>query len=111
MKRLIAYCGLDCEICEARKATLTNDNELRAKVAKEWSAMNGVDITPEMINCEGCRMDGVKFAYCESLCPIKKCASSKNVETCGDCAELKTCKNIAMILENSAEARENLNVK
>ncbi|WP_292208833.1 hypothetical protein [Butyrivibrio sp.] len=31
-------------------ATAKNDNELRIKVAKEWPALNGVEITPEMIN-------------------------------------------------------------
>ena len=30
MKQLIACCGLDCEGCDARIATVGNDNELRA---------------------------------------------------------------------------------
>ena len=68
MKTYIAYCGLDCETCEARLATMHNDNELRKKIAKEWSELNHAEITPEMINCEGCRMDGVKTPYCDSLC-------------------------------------------
>ena len=54
MKQYIAYCGLDCESCEARRATLNDDNSLRRKVAKEWYELNGVEITPEMINCVGC---------------------------------------------------------
>ena len=74
MKKFIAYCGLDCEKCDAYKATQNNDNALREKVAKLWSEMNGVEITPEMINCEGCRVDGVKTPYCDSLCPIRQCA-------------------------------------
>ncbi len=32
MKQVIAYCGLDCEKCEARIATVNNDNDLREKV-------------------------------------------------------------------------------
>ena len=63
MKKLIAYCGLDCESCDARTATLNNDNALREKVARLWSELNGVEITPEMINCEGCRVDGVKTPF------------------------------------------------
>lgn len=31
MKEFIACCGLDCEKCEARIATVNNDNELRKK--------------------------------------------------------------------------------
>ena len=87
INKFIAYCGLDCEKCEARLATVRDDNALRQKVAKEWSEMNKTEITPEMINCEGCRMDGVKFAYCASMCPVKKCASEKNYATCGACAK------------------------
>ena len=56
MNDFIAYCGLDCEKCEARIATMNNDDALRQKVAKEWSVMNEVEITPEMINCTGCRI-------------------------------------------------------
>ncbi len=36
MNEYIAYCGLDCEACEARLATVNNDNELRIKVSKEY---------------------------------------------------------------------------
>ena len=108
MKDLIAYCGLDCETCEARLATVNNDNELRAKVAKLWSELNNVEITPEMINCVGCRVDGVKTPYCEALCPIRQCALSRKVETCGDCTEMDTCEKVGMILKNNEAARQNL---
>lgn len=40
MKDLIAICGLDCETCDARIATLTDDNALREKTAKAWSELN-----------------------------------------------------------------------
>ncbi len=108
MKKLIAFCGLDCEKCEARTATLNDDNALREKVAKQWSEMNGVVITPEMINCEGCRIDGVKTPFCDSLCPIRQCALGKGHETCGDCSELKNCKTAGMVISNNAEALTNL---
>lgn len=34
MKQLIACCGLDCENCDARIATVTNDDALREKPPK-----------------------------------------------------------------------------
>ncbi len=108
MKKLVAYCGLDCEKCDARTATLTNDNALREKVAKLWTEMNGVEITPEMINCEGCRADGVKTPYCDSLCPIRQCALGKKHETCGDCAEMESCKTVGIVISNNASALKNL---
>ena len=108
MKTYIAYCGLDCETCEARLATIHNDNELRQKIAKEWSELNHAEITPEMINCEGCRMDGVKTPYCDSLCQIRQCGLSKGFETCGDCSQLETCEKVGMIIGNNREALHNL---
>ena len=108
MKDFIAYCGLDCEICEARLATVNDDVNLRVKVAKEWSELNGAEITPEMINCSGCRVPGIKTPYCDSLCPIKQCAISRRVETCGDCPEMKTCDKVAMVVANNADARRRL---
>ena len=108
MKKMIAYCGLDCEACDAYLATKNNDDVLRAKTAKLWSELNGVEITPEMINCEGCRADGVKTPYCESLCPIRQCALGKNYDTCGGCAEMSACEKVAMVISNNEEARNNL---
>jgi len=108
MNRLIAYCGLDCEACEARKATLKNDEALREKVAREWSELNGVEITPESINCEGCRMDGAKTPFCEKLCEIRQCALGKGHTTCGDCDGIDTCKTVSMVISHNAEARRRL---
>ncbi len=108
MKAYIAYCGLDCEKCEARLATVNHDEALRQKVAREWSELNGVEITPEMINCAGCRIDGVKTPYCESLCPIRQCALGRGVETCGDCADMDACEKLGPIIGNNSEALGNL---
>ena len=57
MNDLIGCCGLDCETCDARIATLTNDNVLREKTAALWTRLNGVTITPEMINISASRKD------------------------------------------------------
>ena len=111
MKKLIAFCGLDCEACEARLATINNDDGLRLKVAKHWSELNSVEITPEMINCLGCRTEGVKTPYCESMCPIRQCAMGRNHETCGDCGELETCVRVRMVTGNNADVLRNLKVQ
>ena len=47
MNDYIAYCGLDCETCEARLATVYNDNELRIKVSKEWSKTDDEAMEPD----------------------------------------------------------------
>lgn len=82
MHQLIGCCGLDCEKCDARIATITHGNALREKTAALWTKLNGVPITPEMINCTGCRVEGAKTPFCDSLCPIRNCAREKGVSTC-----------------------------
>ena len=108
VKDYIAYCGLDCETCEARLAAVKDAGELRRKVAALWSELNGAVITPDMINCTGCRTEGAKTPYCDSLCPIRRCAMSRNEETCGSCAEMETCEKLAMITGNNPDALKNL---
>ena len=108
MRELIACCGLDCEKCEARKATLMNDDKLREKVAQDWSALNHVLITTEMIHCMGCRADGVKTPFCAGMCEIRKCALNKGFATCGDCQQLECCKTLGMVVGNNKDALENL---
>ena len=108
MKEYIAYCGLDCESCEARLATVHHDDALRRKVAELWSGLNDVKITPDMIHCVGCRIDGVKTPYCDSLCPIRRCALGRKLETCGDCGEMGTCEKLGAITRNNADAARNL---
>ncbi len=33
---MIAYCGLNCETCQAHIATINNDDELRKEVSRKW---------------------------------------------------------------------------
>lgn len=90
MNQLIACCGLDCESCDARIATLTNNNALREKTAALWTKLNGVTITPEMINCTGCRVDGAKTPFCDKLCSVHNCVREKMLDTCADCAQIRS---------------------
>ena len=108
MKQLIACCGLDCESCDARIATLADDNELREKTAQKWRVMyNSPDITTESINCLGCRTDGVKIGQC-SDCEIRSCVKTKDFDTYGDCNKLDTCKVVGYVLQNVPGAKNNL---
>ena len=106
--QLIGCCGLDCEICDARIATLTNDNELREKTAALWTKLNGVPITPEMINCTGCRMKGVKTPFCDKLCPVHNCVREKGLDTCADCEQMEGCPTLGRITENNPSVMDKL---
>ena len=108
MRDMIAYCGLDCEKCDAYLATINDDQELRIKTAKLWAELNHAPILPEHINCQGCRAEGVKTVFCESMCGIRQCAMKKGVATCGDCPDLEQCPTVGGILENNLSALKNL---
>ena len=108
MKDMIGYCGLDCEKCDAYIATINDDQVLREKTAKLWAEQNNAPILPEHINCQGCRVNGVKTIFCENMCEIRKCALEKGVFTCGVCTEIESCPTVAMIFENNPSALENL---
>ena len=108
MRKMIAFCGLDCEKCDAYIATKTDNQALREKTAKLWAELNNAPILPEHINCEGCRMGGAKTRFCSTLCEIRKCVKSKGFETCGNCPDKDTCPKIAPIWQSSPQARKNL---
>jgi len=93
MEKMIACCGLDCAQCGAYLALKNDDQALREKTAAEWTVAHNFNFTPEMINCTGCKGDGVQVCHC-SVCEIRKCACGKGVENCGVCADFKTCKVI-----------------
>lgn len=107
-KRNIAYCGLDCFSCEAYIATINDDDKMREKVAKKWSKLNKANITKEMINCEGCKNNGKKTLFCDSLCVIHKCALENKKAVCSKCSYFDYCEKIKPIITNNKEAQTNL---
>ena len=109
MENKIAYCGLNCETCDARIATINNDDNLRKQTAEKWCRMNNTDrITPESINCLGCKQGGVKFAFCQFMCEIRKCAAKNEFSNCGECASISSCDKIKPFIDNNEEVRKNL---
>jgi hypothetical protein len=108
MEKLISCCGLNCATCEARIATINNDDELRKTTAEKWKTLYNVpDMSPSMINCTGCREEGAKLGHW-SMCQIRLCAISKGFKTCGECKDLEECDIISGVLKYSPEALGNL---
>jgi hypothetical protein len=109
---IYGYCGLDCEQCEGRIATINNDDNLKAEIAKKWSADYGSEIEPSMINCEGCSAslgDVPRIGHCAE-CEIRLCAIEKEVEHCGVCPDFAcdTVKNFAEFVPGIIEKLEGM---
>jgi hypothetical protein len=108
MEKLISCCGLNCATCDARTATIKNDDILRKTTAEKWRVgYNAPDLTYTMINCTGCREEGVKFSHCD-MCEIRNCVKAKGFNTCGDCQEMETCIIVSGVHKYLPEAKTNL---
>lgn len=108
MEKVISCCGLNCATCDARTATLNNDQELRKATAEKWKVgFKAEGLTPEMISCTGCREEGVKFSHC-NVCDIRNCANEKVYTTCGECDLMETCKLVSAVHKYVPEAIANL---
>ncbi|MBN2829244.1 MAG: DUF3795 domain-containing protein [Candidatus Cloacimonetes bacterium] len=108
MNKNIAYCGLDCNQCDAYKATMNDDDELRNKLAEFWSKNSGMEIDPMDISCTGCKSDGVQIGYCAE-CAIRHCGIKKGLENCAYCPNY-SCEILDTFIGDmpTNKARENL---
>ena len=77
---MVAYCCLECDKCDAYLATKNKDEQLRAKVAKEWK----MDV--EKFYCYGCKSENALFN-----CDAKKCAIARGLPTCAHCDDFPSC--------------------
>ena len=92
-----------------RIATIKDDDKMREEVSRKWCELFHTDIiTPDKINCMGCRGDGMKYFFCNELCEIKPCVTSKGYESCAECAEIDSCTKLAAEIGNNEDARNNL---
>jgi hypothetical protein len=107
VRRIIAFCGLECSACPGYIATRNDDDEARAKIAEEWSKAYNSDIKPEYVNCDGCTdMEGRHIGYCFE-CKVRKCASARGVENCAHC-ENYPCETLEAFHKMAPRAKANL---
>ncbi len=78
-KKLAAVCGLFCPACHVFIGTKEDPARL-AMMAQRFQKSVG-----EM-QCNGCR-SAKRCFYCETKCTMAKCAATKGVDFCGDCAD------------------------
>jgi len=95
---MIAYCGIDCSKCEAYLATQENNDTKRKEVAEKWSVQYNTAIRPEQINCNGCKSDGAKFFFADTMCEIRKCNIERANANCAKCSEYK-CEKLEQFIE------------
>lgn len=107
MEKLIAICGLNCSECEGYKVTQSNDVEGKKRLAEKWSKVFNKTILPENIECDGCRVDARLSGFC-SICEVRKCGITKNVENCALCESYTGCKVLESFYKMIGKGAENI---
>lgn len=105
--KIIAYCGLLCNKCEAYIATKEKNDVKKEALAQEWSS-DDYKLKKEDINCYGCTKDnsGPIFKFCEE-CEIRKCGIEKDIDNCGICDKYP-CNMLEKPFEMSPDNKDRL---
>ena len=92
----ISCCGIDCTCCRTFQATMNNDDQARAEIARYYKEI-GHTIAPEDLHCRGCGSDEMMPAC--AGCPYRKCCKEKGLTRCGECG-VYPCESLQWYTEN-----------
>ena len=112
MHSILAYCGLVCRTCPIYLATRMEDkNEqarMRTEIARLLNEHYGMKYAPEeIIDCDGCPIEGGRlFSGCQN-CSIRKCAREKHLKNCANCGEY-ACDKLEAFFASEPSARTRL---
>jgi hypothetical protein len=111
-KALTGYCGLNCNYCPVFIATKTNNEQLKEKIAREWSLFYvehiGIELTANNIHCNGCKANS-KGCFIGCIhCVIRHCCSSKKYNTCAECNKYEKCRIINRFFSTNETAKVTL---
>ena len=104
---MIGCCGIDCSSCGAMLAERNDDQALREKTAREWTAAYSHPFKPEDIACDGCTGGGKLIGHAAHECQIRACCVGKELTTCAECDEFP-CEVVAAFHENVPDAKANI---
>lgn len=103
----IGCCGMDCDACEARRATLSHDSNALARIAVTAEISDGDSfVLPSKLKCTGCLEPGVKSIRC-GKCLIRACALENHLPHCGYCENFP-CELGTDVWEAIPEYKHNL---
>lgn len=106
MEKSITFCGLVCSQCPVYIATKTNHEELKEKLAIEYST-DTFEFVKEDMNCTGCHsVVGVNEKMCKE-CLMRKCGMHKSISHCAECNEYP-CQYINSYVPTGSDNRKML---
>ena len=91
MEKIIAKCGIRCDLCPAHEDKLTTDQD-KEKMSQAFSEYYDYKLSPEDIKpCKGCNLLDKPP---EGNCSVFFCVKEKQIPNCAHCNEFP-CKNIS----------------
>lgn len=108
----VAYCGLDCNGCPIRWATLEPNlgmqRKMREAIVRLGREHYGMEMEHEDItDCDGCRAEiGKRFSGCRN-CAIRECAKGKRISSCAACGEYP-CRRLEKFFVSDPTAKMHL---
>jgi len=108
MDRIVAFCGIVCNECEACVATQANDAAAKERVAAHWrQEYNSPRIDAAYVTCDGClAFDGRLGGHCLE-CDIRQCGVARGVANCAYCPDFG-CDKLEGVLKYVPAARATL---
>ena len=59
----------------------------QARAAAFYAKKYGFALTPDQINCDGCKSKGDRrLSYCE-ICRVRECGTARGLDTCAACPD------------------------
>jgi len=101
----LGRCGSDCFKCDTLTATLTDDDELRKKLAVKSKEEFHIAIDYTQVNCFGCTSDS-RSESCRSNCPWTPCCEKHSVMRCCQCSQYP-CRELNELFTHLPEFRDN----
>ena len=83
MEEILAICGYRCDLCPLYAKNIGSEED-KERLSQDYSRIFGFDITPEDVECVGCKNEG---HHPDSGCPVRPCALAKGVENCAHCGD------------------------
>ena len=106
MEKSIAFCGLVCSQCPVYIATKTNNEELKEKLAIEYST-DTFEFVKEDMNCTGCHSVVGVNEKMRKECLMRKCGMHKSISHCAECNEYP-CQYINSYVPTGSDNRKML---
>ncbi|MFX1286040.1 MAG: DUF3795 domain-containing protein [Promethearchaeota archaeon] len=83
----ISCCGFRCDLCQAYKKNIQEQDQTRL-LSDKWYEYFGFRIPADQISCDGCLSSDTETSdLMDKACPVRPCVVKKQLPNCAYCDE------------------------